>query len=373
MSRIRLKIDKSKNRNYKLLVYRSKKAEDINTISKVQKLQPVLIINEAEIDTPEDYYIVYDDADNIEGVTYLGPTPCSLPITEYQTDLTDLKINNYTYQNILRLTPLDRTYIGNMYYYSVIGVNETNQTITHLSRQRGVLHYCDFKRGHRLVYSCEDSENPKWVSVGSASWDLETIEIGSKSSISKIYGIPVVEKVPTFKSDEISIDIKNIPIYNTSLLAFPNVWQRNNDRFNYRKLKSYRIQNVFEGQYGDFSESTYQSKVPVSIEKIVILRKDITDFDFIPSCVAINDTQCEHYEIIRKNGIYYNEERHKYYGINKYTIPVEESVGIFNECSVQDKIKMDIYTEFNKTYLYTFYIYDVYEHVSEPIVYKLLT
>ena len=55
MSRIRLKIDKSKNRNYKLLVYRSKKAEDINTISKVQKLQPVLIINEAEIDTPEEF------------------------------------------------------------------------------------------------------------------------------------------------------------------------------------------------------------------------------------------------------------------------------------------------------------------------------
>jgi hypothetical protein len=152
------------------------------------------------------------------------------------------------------------------------------------------------------------------------------------------------------------------------VLEIPNIWQRNNKYYNYRELKSYKLQNVCDEQYGDFSEPTYQSLLPVSIEKMLILRK--TDSSNPDEVIPIEYTSLEEKvevrQVIRKDGIYYNASEHRKLGLNKYNIPLEESIAVFSESSVQDYIKMQVPVLPNHIYSYTIYLFDVYGNVSKP-------
>ena len=58
--------------------------------------------------------------------------------------------------------------------------------------------------------------------------------------------------------------------------------------------------------------------------------------------IPLNAMDCEMYQIIRKDGIYYNAKDHRKLGLNKYNIPLEEKTGIFSEGSVQDQIKIQV-------------------------------
>ena len=135
---IKLKIKPSDNKNLKFYVYRSKNPNDINTIAKIRTIIPTMIIDEAtypdsELENGE--YVVYDSSSiTIAGVNYIGPEPVSIPATEYETILETKKRNDYTSSFVVKLVPLELEYNGIMYYYSVIGVDETSNLITHLSQ-----------------------------------------------------------------------------------------------------------------------------------------------------------------------------------------------------------------------------------------------
>ena len=100
------------------------------------------------------------------------------------------------------------------------------------------------------------------------------------------------------------------------VLEIPNIWQQNNKTYNYRKLKSYKIQTVYNEQYSEFSVPTYQSLMPVSIEKMIILEKE--DTEEFPTLENINDESVKVREIIRKDGLYYKKSTHRKLGFNKY-------------------------------------------------------
>ena len=358
---------------YKLYVYRAKNAESINTISKIKAIKPVFIIDETEAKTSivneTECYVIYDKPDySAPGVTYMGPVPNLVPTTEYETSVSVVTVNDFTYMNQLTLNELPIKYNGTMLYYSVIGVDEANGVITHLSKVNGVMIDSDYKEGTRHLYSCDNNTNSGtdvWKYVASVPWN-ETIKIGNINDTAAMarYGNPMVETVNIFTGDEVNASTRPVNSRNFMVLEIPNPWQRNNKEYNYRKLKSFKVQNVCDEQYSDFSEPTFQSLLPVSIEKMLILKK--TDLENPDEVIPVNDLDAEIYQIIRKEGIYYNAKDHRKLGLNKYNIPLNEKIGIFSEGSVQEQIKMQIEALPNHVYSYTIYLFDVYGNVSEP-------
>ena len=361
---------------YKLYIYRAKTSESINTISKIKEMTPTIVIDESTAETQNvngvECYVVYDKPDfTATGVTYNGPVPNLIPTTEYETKITVVPINSQTYVNQLVLNELPIKYNGTMLYYSVIGIDEQNGLITHLSKVNGVMIDSDYHKGTRHLYSCENhtgADTDIWKYVSSVSWN-EEIKIGNINDQSNInrFGIPMVEDVHIFSGEEVNASTRPVTTRSFMVLEIPNPWQRNNKEYNYRKMKSFKLQNVHDEQYSDFSEPTFQSLLPVSIEKMIILRK--TDIDnpdeIIPIEHSFNE-ECELYQIIRKDGIYYNAKEHRKLGLNKYNIPLEEKTGIFSEGSVQDQIKIQVEALPNHVYSYTIYLLDVYGNISEP-------
>ena len=203
--------------NYKLYIYRSKNAESINTISKVRTLKPVMIIDESICESKNiscngktlDCYEVYDNPESVQlGVQYIGPNPNIVPVTFYETNVGIVKINDYTYVNTLNFNDLENNHGDNtMMYYSVIGVDEVNNIITHLSKVNGVMIKSEYKKnGVRHLYKCDNytgSDEDKWEYVSSVDWN-EILTIGNvndKSTLSR-FGIPVVEKVKIFDNGQ---------------------------------------------------------------------------------------------------------------------------------------------------------------------------
>ena len=371
----KLTIPKISN-TYKLCIYRSKNPESINTISKIKAMTPVMVIDESTalptLVNGTECYVVYDKADfKATGITYNGPVPNLVPTTEYETNVNVVPINNYTFVNQLVLNELPIKYNGTMLYYSVIGIDEPNGLITHLSKVNGVMVDSDYEQGTRHLYSCEDntnSESDVWKYVTSISWN-EEIKIGDINDLANTsrFGIPMVEAIPIFSGKDVNASIRGVTSRNFMVLEIPNPWQQNNRKYNFRKLKSFKVQNVYDEQYSDFSEPTYQSLLPVSIEKMLILRKTDSDNPDEPIPVEYSfDENFDMYQIIRKDGIYYDAKKHRKLGLNKYNIPLEEKVGVFSEGSVQDEIKIQIEALPNHVYSYTIYLFDVYGNISKP-------
>ena len=366
---VKLTIPRMSN-TYKLYIYRSRNADDINTIAKVRTIHPTLIIDESIAEG--DKYVIYDkpEDDTIAGITYFGPAPNPVPTTEYESSVEMSKVNDYTYMNVLKLAPLPIEYYGAMYYYSIIGVDDGTGMITHLSKVTGVMIDCDYEtEGIRHIYSSDDMESDEWNYVSSIPWN-EDIAIGDSNNHSqfKRFGIPVIETVPPLESDRVKVVTKGVAQHNYITLEIQNPWVRNNKKYNFRKLKSFKVQNVLDGQYGGFSEPTFQSLLPVSLEKMLILIKEnpIAPNEVIkPSEIINNDVSV--YQIIRKDGIFYTPKKHRILGVNKYNIPVGNDTAVFSEASMQNEIKFQIKASPAYTYSITFYLIDVYNNYSEPV------
>lgn len=376
-----IKIPESANSNLKFYIYRSKNATDINTIAKVKNLLPVLIIDETLCKKEDGIYTVYDNinkTNDIAGVTYLGPEPVLIPTTEYESEISFVQYNKNTYSPIITLKPLETDYSGTLYYYSVIGVDDENDLITHLSKVSAVLMQSDYQNnGSREIFSCENytgMPDDEWNSVATIDWQSE-IQIGDTDNPIAInrFGYPFSNTVPIFKQDEVKVNNRHVSLFNQITINVPNIWRGNNKEYNFRKLKSYKIRNVHEEKYGDFSIPTYQSEMPISMEKMVVLRKNVTSLSsedqLIPCDLNKIGEEIENpLTIIRKNGVYYNIREHGILNTNKYLIPSEDTIAVFSESSVQSDISMVFQVEQNKTYNYTFYLFDVYGKKSNPLV-----
>ena len=367
----------------KLYIYRSINSNDINTISKISNLEPIIVIDQSILQpvdvNGEQCYIAYDEyINNVEGLTYNGPVINTVSNIEYETDINLIMLTPYTFVNELILSPLEITNKeGTMYYYSVIGVNESNSTMSHLSKVVGAL--CprvEQQDSSIQVWSCNDynnNENDEWVLVNTLEYNEtdDKIRIGNITRPHNIdqLGLPVVETVPKIQNVNASL---NSLISNTFMvLEVQNPWQNNNKEFNYRKLKSYKMRNVHESLYGEFSIPTYQSELPVSIEKMVIMYKENPSDR---NAVIRYDDDANKIEIIRRDGIFYDKSVHKTLGYNQWNIPLESnSLAVYSEASIQETINIQISASAGNLYVFDIYLIDVYQNVSENTHYIIET
>ena len=375
------------DRDVKLYIYRSLNADDINTISKVSELQPVIIVDQSiavtrKINGKDSYMIIDDPNENNDpGITYLGPTINTVPIHEYETTVNIININNNTFVNELILSPLELEHReGLVYYYSVIGVIEDDNRMTHLSKVSGVLiNYIGKEELKRQVWSCNDyndSDDDEWELVNTLEYNEaeENIKIGNITrpyNISSL-GLPMVEKVPKIPEENINVSVNSLISDTYMILEIENPWKGNNERYNYRRLKSYKIRNIYENNIGEFSVPTYQSLLPVPIEKMVILMQENPEDE--NNMLNVNDTEHEKFEVIRREGIFYNRKDHKSLSYNRWSIPLEENkLSVFSETSVQENINIQISGNTGNTYVFDIYLIDVYQNVSEPSHYVINT
>ena len=371
--------------NVKIFVYRSTNANDINTIAKVSNLIPIIVIDQnfaqtVSINNKECYKVIDEKPENpITGITYNGPEVKLIPVHEYSYDVQLISIDTYTYINELVLSPLNLSKKeGIIFYYSIIGVNQDSNLITHLSKVNGVLvNYISNAMLKRQLWSCDDyndSETDQWKLVSTIPYDETThnIKIGdiTKPLTFEKYGIPVVETVP--KIYDVKVSLSSLYSNTFALLSVQNPWQNNNKEFNSRKLKSYKIRNIFNLSYGQFSTPTYQSKLPVSIEKMVIMMK--TNPIDPNDTIGMGDKNADKLEVIRKNGLYYDSSKHNALGYNQWTIPLENNkLSVFSETSTQDYINIQISAVPGNLYTFDIYLIDVYYNISEPYHYVLET
>ena len=375
------------NKDVKIYIYRSTNADDINTISKISELQPIIIIDQSVAATRtidgKKCYLVLDEPSVTEdpGITYIGPSINTVPITEYETSINLIHINNSTFVNELILTPLELTHSeGIMFYYSIIGVIEDDNQMTHLSKVNGVLiEYISKENLKREVWSCDDyndSEDDEWNLVTTLEYDenKEKIEIGNINrdyAISR-FGIPMVEEVPKIPLENISVNVNSLFSNSYMVLSIENPWKKGNEKYNYRKLKSYKIRNVYENNYGEFSVPTYQSSLPTTIEKILIFMQE--NPKNVNTVIGINDENHEKFEVIRREGIYYNNREHKSLSYNRWSIPLENNkISVFSETSIQENINIQISGTTGNTYVFDIYLIDVYQNVSKPSHYVINT
>ena len=367
----------------KLYIYRSTDQDDINTIAKVSKLEPVIVIDQETASTSivnmQESFVVYDRDEVVTGITYNGPTPNIVPNTEYETEINIVMLNTYTFINELILKPLPlRQRNGIVYYYSVIGVNtETNQ-MTHLSKVVGSLYaYASEEDIVKQLYSCDDyndNESDTWTFIKSIAYNEanKNICIGNITRPYNIeqFGLPFIETVPKIENVNVSL---NSLISNTfMLLEIQNPWQNNNKHFNYRKLKSYKVRNIYNSFYGEYSIPTYQSELPVSIEKMIIMMKSNPDNQ--NDTILIDDDTATKFEIIRRDGIFYDSLEHKSLGYNRWNIPLESNkLNVFSETSIQDTINIQISAITGNLYVFDIYLVDVYRNISENTHYILNT
>ena len=366
-------------------IYRSMNADDINTISKVSNLEPIFTFNQNEPSliiekiNNKDCFIFYDVPQTGAGVIYNGPKVNTVPSLEYDTAINLININTYSYVNELILSPLPLHHKeGIIFYYSVIAVDQNNNQMTHLSKVNGILvKYIDEKDLTRQIWSCNNytgTDTDVWQLVNNIPYDENdnTIRIGNVMrpySIQQL-GLPVVETVP--KINNIHVSLHSLISNTFMVLEVQNPWQNNNKEFNYRKLKSYKIRNVHNSDYGEFSIPTYQSELPVSIEKMVIVYKENPDNK--DEVIGINDSTANKIEIIRRDGIYYNKSQHKSLGYNQWVIPLESNkLAVYSESSIQDTINIQISGVVGNLYVFDIYLIDIYQNISENSHYVLET
>lgn len=374
MDIVKLAIDRVDG--YTLQIYRARSAEEIDTIEKVRLLSPVFEINCDHNSIPKTITLL-DGPQSVysgtgvncyygNGVIYYGPQAECTPSFEY-TDSIDIEmINEHTYLNALKLEPLPLKSNGIMFYYSIIGISNTDNKISHLSSVHGVL--AKYKLNNDVyteVEYCNDIETPVWTPFSSKVWSDGIIKVGYLKPTGGVDDIPVVEEVPEIDGTQITFGNKDVVNRNFMTLEIPNPWQLNNKTYNFRKLKAFRIRHYdsVSNTASRWSVPNYQSLLPVSIEMMTVF---VSEDPVLPSVSDINNPVYDVYQIIRKEGIYYDRKTDKALGMNKYNIPLGEHRSVFSETSKQEKIKIQIPALYGKTYNVTVYLTDVYGNTSEP-------
>ena len=377
--RIKIKVKPSVNKNLKIYVYRSKNQADIESIGRVKNLLPVIVLDEATYPSKmmeDNQYVIYDAPENNSTIVYNGPQPTAIPTNEYETIYEVKSLNEYTGYNIIRLKSLPLDFSGTLYYYSIIGVDETNGLITHISRVKAEILNSDYiNMGVREIQCCNDYNGLStdvWEKLTTINWDTSIVfgDLLDTAAYAR-FGSPFIDEVKIFDTKDVIIDTRCVINFNHVTLTIPNVWQMNNQKYNYRKLKSFRVRNIYDEHYGDWSEPTYPSILSVAIERLLILRKDVTALTTEErqkpiGLDEINDTLI--YTIIRRNGKFYTSEDVSL-SYNRYTLNEDESKkAVYSENSVQSEIVFNFNAKGNAVYNYTFYLEDVYGKHSAPTV-----
>jgi len=389
--------------NYNLYVYRSKNWADVASVKACRKKDPIMKIDQTTapfeivdqiyddngdlVYWQEEYQVYdYEPYTVVPGIDYYGPHPTYVPDREFELTIEAEFLNKFTFRNYIKLKPLplpDQIKDGVTYTYSIIAVDDASHLVSGIKTHSVKMPYPDSIDVTYHIWQCNNytgEETDTWEEVGAISADTGEVIIGKENYNTRL-GIPIIETVPDLVNDGAEKDYE-LRVNNESkssilssgyiTLELKNPWQANNKRFNYRKLKSYKVVSSVESEFSDASEPTFQALVPVSIEKMIIwMNVDPNNPNLKTPYERIDESADNCFVVVRKEGVYYNRSQHKKYGYNLWYIPSERRhFSVFAESSIQDKIKIQIPASTGHTYTFDVYLVDVYGNHSKGIHYK---
>ena len=179
-------------------------------------------------------------------------------------------------------------------------------------------------------------------------------------------------KVPGIAEEDIGYDLDDIIISNDVIINLPNIWYDVNKIYNYRPYLPLYISAV-SGQATSqptklFSQEDYAY---IPLEKIEILRKDITDS---PEDTLPDEEGGPLIHLVKvlllKDGAYFER------GYEKFPLNVMDKnnlICVFNENNKRNTLSVSDKVEHEKIYKYTIRTFDRFKKSSEPSVLILRT
>lgn len=317
---------------------------------------------------------VYDnDQAIIDGITYHGPVAGGLH-TPILTATPESDIVSNSTELPLYTISAGGTADGVIYYYRILAVDSTNNVsdpssllATYLSQETS---------GYQ--YELQETELLNNVDIEASNWqpivrlnDGQNILLGKPGTTEyQSFGPIVPEEIPVFAADNVQIVLDDVVAYNKITFKIPNVWANNNPFYNKRNTKAYRVIAIdSHGLTSPHSNIIGHSSVSIPIEKMVILRKNVTDEideNRQAPLSPLSDGVTAIQEWIRRGGIYYDALAHGTLPVNIYTTTAP--IALITEQSLfDDVLAIDPSVIPGQVYNYTIYLYDAYTNRSEPI------
>lgn len=292
------------------------------------------------------------------------------PFLDYTSVSSNLA--NETDLKIITLKPIDKGN-GVTYYYRIVALD----SVLGISDPSKLVGICLTPNNEDIEFEIYSSENYVATSPSSATWlkIADSIKLNSSialddimSSDYSLYGEACTNLVPIFPSTAVILDKHNI-INNKLGLTIPNVWQNNDMDYNNRSYKAFKTRaylvSTTSNTYSDYSEVlTIPDTLYVPIEKIVVIKKDITNDLTDTGCIDIS--RLDYTEVmtyIKRGGIYYNDVTY-----HSFPVDLQDAIDTTGIITVLSSFKtlnfIDNGVIKGNTYNYTIYTYDCFQKCS---------
>lgn len=329
----------------------------INNLIRINKANSIYL-NKDEFD-----YLVYTIDANVEIISLTDNEAHGI----FKPTISRIDTNDYVifYQ--------DKATHKNTYYYKAVGYDENN-VFTDLSYNKAIEIWEDNKRISTIVEYNDGSKldgKLVWKEVqGVYSPDSEIKIYKDKSQLSS-------ETVPNIYQHEIKADDRLLVSDGLRVLKIANVWHNDKSYMMLRPCKTYRFKNVYKPYKVDEEDEAYNiieteytdifrifNNIEVLIDKMVILRKDVTRLstEDAKTPIELNDKEAETLKIyVRQGGIYYNDY---------LTSQNENDSDIVSSITTNSRFPLFNIKDnciYSNKYNYTVYLFDEIGNISKPV------
>lgn len=316
--------------------------------------------------------VLDDSSKQTPGVEHSGNTAHGLNEPGIDQALSLVQVATNTTLPIINLTPIISESAVD-YYYRIVSKDATGNVSDPSPLFSALLN----QQVENIRFNLLVSENYDPATPSGAVWKLiennikhtDTISVGNPTSDNfNIYGAPVSKTVPVFNKDLLYMIDTDYETHNVIKYYIKNPWYKADEYFNKRLLKAFKYQAVDgDGEIQDSKLIAGLSKVNVHIDKVVVLKKDVTELVEKDIALSENDPAVTNIKTwIKREGIYYIHEEHKDLTLNEFI--VDETISLMDLSSNVPNIGIiDNSFNINRDYNITVYLYDAYGNKSSAI------
>ena len=252
----------------------------------------------------------------------------------------------------------------NIYYYNVVS-KLSDSTISEISNTQ----VCEVSEPAENIEYKIQSTNFYYTKPELEDSDWEDVEITNPLNEIKIYKKDLVGEIIPTENFAIYANDDNLKLQNERELKVTNIWNPYNRKLMLRDKKVFRAINSMGDikQISDLIE--FDDREEVLIDKILILKKDVTEAADKTAPIALNDGDAETLKIfVRQGGIYYKDFFLNNDNTNDYDEPVPSY--IISAVTLDSRFPLLVTKDnciYGNKYNYTVYLYDELGKTSDPI------
>ncbi len=321
------------------------------------------------------YYIkvinVYDDNEKLyDGIDYNGPVATGLSKPSVVRDIQEYQVAMNTKLPTFKIV-CSGSDQGVVYYYRIVA----EDTIGNVSEPSPLFSMLLKQNPANIIYKLEGSFDVGVKPDDEVVW--KTLLQDAHHNIEYIFGQPgtaefdsvgpiVPETVPAFNAAQVNLDTSHVVSDNTLQIAIPNVWMENTPVYNSRKTLALRaIATDMFGNISDISDIVPSVDVDVPIERMVIVKKDVSMLvENQAAPVALDDANATIIkDWVKVDGRYYDASVHTGFPTN-LQLTNSPICLMTTESTFNTLITVDDSVAAGQILNYTIHIFDAYGKVA---------